>query len=135
MKNAIGSGLLAIAYPFWFFGKADDQLLRLNINACDPGINDVSFVNRLGQFEGLSNRFDDQRLDISCRHSAHRSDVFGCALEEGRRQIVSVFHVALAGMAWSHAVAAIVEDTADQKSLGLHPFGLMVGDLLIQPRL
>ena len=38
-------------------------------------------------------------------------------------------------MAGSHAVAAIVEDTAGQKSLGFHPFGLVVGDLLIHPRL
>ena len=38
-------------------------------------------------------------------------------------------------MAWGHAVAAIVENAASQKSLGFHPFGLMVGDLLIQPRL
>jgi len=38
-------------------------------------------------------------------------------------------------MAWGHAVAAIVEDAASQKSLGFHPFGLMIGDLLIQPRL
>jgi hypothetical protein len=38
-------------------------------------------------------------------------------------------------MAWGHAVAPIIEDTAGQKSLGFHPFGLMVGDLLIQPRL
>ena len=38
-------------------------------------------------------------------------------------------------MAWGHAVAAIVEDTAGQKSLSFHPFGFMVGDLFIQLRL
>jgi hypothetical protein len=36
MKGAIGFGLLAIACLFRFFGKADNQLLRLNLNARDP---------------------------------------------------------------------------------------------------
>ena len=70
MKGAIGSGLLAIARPFRFFGKAKDQLLRLNLDASDAGTNENSVVNRLGGFEVLPNRFNNQGLDISCRHPA-----------------------------------------------------------------
>ena len=38
----------------------------------------------------------------------------------------------LAGMARAHAVAAVVEEAADQQTLGFGPFGLMVVDLLVQ---
>ena len=38
----------------------------------------------------------------------------------------------LAGMARAHAIAAVVEETADQQTLGFGPFGLMVVDLLVQ---
>ena len=71
MKDAISSGLLASSCRFRFFGKADDQLLRLHLHARDPGMNEASIVNRLGRFEVLPNRFDDQRLDIRCRHPAY----------------------------------------------------------------
>ena len=56
----------------------------------------------------------------------------GGTLEEGGRQIVSVFDVTLAGMARAHAVAAVIEEAADQQTLGFGPFGLMVVDLVIQ---
>ena len=59
MDDANGSGLLAIACPFRFFGKVDNQLLRLNLNARDLGINEASVVNRLGRFDVLPDRFDD----------------------------------------------------------------------------
>jgi len=59
MNGAIGSGLLAIACLFRFFGKVHNQLLRLNLNARDPGRNEASVVDRLGRFEVLPNRFDD----------------------------------------------------------------------------
>ena len=85
-------------------------MLRLNLNARDSGGNEASVVNTLGRFED-------------------------CALDEGRGQIVSVFDIALAGVAWGHAVAAIIVDATGQKSPGFHPFGLMVGDLLVQPGL
>ena len=35
-------------------------------------------------------------------------------------------------MARAHAVATVIEETADQQTLGFGPFGLMVVDLLIQ---
>ncbi len=61
MDDAIGSGILAITFtcPFGFFGKMDNQLLRLNLNARDPGTNEGSVVDRLRRFEVLPNRFDD----------------------------------------------------------------------------
>src|SRR5438132_1258177 len=34
-----------------------------------------------------------------------------------------------AGMARAHAIAAVVEDTADQQGLGLHPCGFVTVDL------
>lgn len=33
--------------------QLDDQLLQLNLNARDPGINEASVVNRRGRFEVL----------------------------------------------------------------------------------
>jgi hypothetical protein len=47
--------LLAIGYRVRFAGEVDDQLLRLNLNACDPGGNEAAVVNRLGWFEVLAN--------------------------------------------------------------------------------
>ena len=35
-------------------------------------------------------------------------------------------------MAGAHAVAAVIEEAADQQTLGFGPFGLMVVDLLVQ---
>ena len=35
-------------------------------------------------------------------------------------------------MARAHAVAAVIEEAADQETLGFGPFGLMVVDLVIQ---
>ena len=49
---------------------------------------------------------------------AHRSSPLGCAIEQGGREVVAVLDAALAGMAWGHAIAAIVEDAAGQQSLG-----------------
>ena len=49
------------------------------------------------------------------------------------RQIVSVSDIIiLTGMTWTHAVAAIVEEAADQETLGFGPFGLLVVDLFIE---
>jgi hypothetical protein len=55
MNGAVDSGLLAFACPLRFFGKVDDQLLRLDLNARDLGSNEASVVNRLGLFEVLPN--------------------------------------------------------------------------------
>src|SRR6516165_11840954 len=35
-------------------------------------------------------------------------------------------------MAWAHAVAAVIEEAADQETFGFRPCGLMVVDLLIK---
>src|SRR6516162_9382362 len=56
----------------------------------------------------------------------------GSALKEGGRQIVAVFGLTLPRMARAHAVAAVIEEAADQQTLGFGPFGLMVVDLFIQ---
>src|SRR6516165_4492277 len=58
--------------------------------------------------------------------------MLGGTLEEGRGQIVSVFDAPLAGMARAHAVAAIIEEAADQQTLGFGRFGLVVVDLVVQ---
>ena len=58
--------------------------------------------------------------------------MLGGTLEEGGRQVVSVFDLTLAGMARAHAVAAVIKEAADQQTLGFGPFGLMVVDLLVQ---
>ena len=54
---------------------------------------------------GVPNRFDDQRLDRSCGYAVHGPGTRGGTLEQGGRQIVSVFDITLAGMARAHAVA------------------------------
>jgi hypothetical protein len=38
-------------------------------------------------------------------------------------------------VAWGHAVPAVVIDAAGQERFRFHPFGLVVGDLLVEPRL
>ena len=53
-------------------------------------------------------------------------------LEQSGRQIVSVSDIILTGVTWTHAVAAIIEEAADQETLRFGPFGLMVVDLFIQ---
>ena len=62
----MGASLLAIGCRVRFAGKVYEQLLRLDLYAGDPGINQGAVVNRLGQFEVLPNRSDDYRLD-RCR--------------------------------------------------------------------
>src|SRR6266446_6464480 len=44
----------------------------------------------------------------------------------------SVFDAALAGVARAHAIAAVIEDTADQQGLGLHPCGFVTVHLFAQ---
>ena len=78
-------------------GKLDDQLLRLDLDARNVGVDEAAVVNRLRQFEMLPNRSDDQRLDLGCRHPAYRSGALGLALEQGGRQIVSVLDAAPCG--------------------------------------
>src|ERR1700733_4752663 len=80
----------------------------------------------------LANRPDDQRFDVGCRHSAHRSGALGGAMEKGGGQVVSVLAAALADMARAHAVAAVIEDAAGQQGRGVHPCGPMIGRLLTQ---
>src|SRR5246127_1220240 len=86
----------------------------------------------LGWFEMLANRPDDQRLDVGCRHAAHRSGALGGAMEKGAGQVVSVLAAALADMARAHAVAAVIKDAAGQQGVGVHPCGPMIGRLLTQ---
>src|SRR6476660_8143838 len=80
----------------------------------------------------LANRPDDQRLDVGCRHAAHRSGALGGAMEKDGGQVVSVLAAALADMARAQAVAAVIEDAAGQQGLGVHPCGPMIGRLLTQ---
>ena len=99
-KSAIGKGLLTIGCCVRFADEADDQLLRLNLNTRDSGGNEASVVNTLGRFED-------------------------CALDEGRGQIVSVFDIALAGVAWGHAVAAIIVErpVREPRISSIWPYG------------
>src|ERR1700694_5904560 len=117
------------------FGKLDDQRLRLNRASCDVSIDEAPVVNLLRWFEILANRPDDQRLDVGCRHAAHRSGALGGAMEKGGGQVVSVLEAALADMARAHAVAAVIEEAAGQQGLGVHPCGPMICRLLTQPGL
>ena len=64
---------------FRFFEPVGPTLFRLDLDACNVGTDEASVVNRLGWLEVLPNRSDYQRLDLSCRHTAHRSGAFGCA--------------------------------------------------------
>ena len=131
----MGRGLLVMGYRARFASQLDHQLLCLNLDAGDPGSYETAIINRWGRFEVLPNRFDDQRLNSSCWHSMDRSGALGRALEDGRREIVPVPKVPFAGVAWGHAVPAAVVDAAGQERLRFHPFGLVVGDLLVEPRL
>src|SRR6516165_265781 len=63
---------------------------------------------------------------------ARRRCALDATLEEGGRQIISIFDMTLAGMARAHSVAAVIEEAANQQTLGFGPFGLMVVDLVIQ---
>src|ERR1700692_4434597 len=130
LKGGVGCRLLAIASLC--FGKLDDQLLRLNLDSCDVSLDEAPVVNLLRWSEMLANRPDDQRLDVGCRHAAHRSGALGCAMEKGAGQVVSVLEAALADMARAHAVAAVIEEAAGQQGLGVHPCGPMICRLLTQ---
>jgi hypothetical protein len=48
----------------------DDQLLRLDLDARDVGLDEAAVVNRRHWFEMLPNRPYDQRLDLGRRHPA-----------------------------------------------------------------
>jgi hypothetical protein len=48
----------------------DDQLLRLDLDARDVGVDETAIVNRRHWFEMLPNRPYDQRLDVGSRHPA-----------------------------------------------------------------
>jgi hypothetical protein len=63
--------LLATCYRFWCLSKMNDQLVRLNLDARDVSIDKTAVINGLRRFEMVPNRFDDQRLDRSCRNTAH----------------------------------------------------------------
>src|ERR1700758_2082155 len=75
------------------------QAGRLNLDSCDVRMDEAPVVNLLRWFEMLANRPDDQRLDVGCRHPAHRSGALGGAMEKGAGQVVSVLAAALADMA------------------------------------
>ena len=49
-KDVMGVGFLAIGCRLWVAGYLDDQLFRLNLNACNPGSNEATVANRLGRF-------------------------------------------------------------------------------------
>src|SRR5262249_60750360 len=108
-----GSRLLAIA--FLCFGRLDDQLLGLNLDSCDVHIDEAPVVNLLRWFEMLANRPDDQRLDVGCGHSAHRSGALGGAVEKGAGQVVSVLAAALADMARARAGSRVPRASARER--------------------
>src|SRR6202140_3653084 len=130
LKGGVGCRLLAIASRC--FGKLDDQLLRLNLDSCDVRLDEGPAVNLLRWFEMLRTRPDDQRLDVGCRPAGHRPGALGGAMEKGAGQVVSVLEAALAAMARAHSVAAVIEETAGQQGLGVHPCGPMIYRLLTQ---
>ncbi len=123
---------LALTIDLLRWCKLDDQLLRLDLDARNVGVDEAPVVNRLRWLEMLPNRSCDQRLDLGCRHSAYRSGAFGLALEQGGRQIVPVLDAPLADVARRHAIAAVIEDAAGQQGLGLHPCGLVIVHLFGQ---
>lgn len=53
--------------------KLDNQLLRLDLDARNVGVDETSVVNRDRQFKMGPNRLCDKRFDVSCRDSIYRS--------------------------------------------------------------
>ena len=55
----------------WWLGKLDNQSVRLDLNARDVSMDETAVVDRLRGLEMVTNRFDDQHLDLTGRHAAH----------------------------------------------------------------
>jgi hypothetical protein len=67
-------GAVAVRSPsIWLLqdGKLYDQLLCLDFDPRDVGVDQAAVVNRRRWLEMLSNRLDDQCLDIGCRNPAY----------------------------------------------------------------
>ena len=54
-----------------WLGKLDDQPAQLDLNTRKVSMDETAVFDGLRGFEMVPNRFDDQRLDLSCRHPAH----------------------------------------------------------------
>ena len=54
-----------------WLGKLDDQPTQLDLDARNVSMDETAVINGLRGFEMVPNRFDDQRLDGSCRYAAH----------------------------------------------------------------
>ena len=111
-------------------GQVDDKLVRSDLDPSDVIAEESCIFAACVRAKMLPNRGCDEGLDVVRRQAADGSGLCPLTLHEGCGDIVPILDAVLSRVARAHAIAAIVEDAADQQGLGLHPDGFVIGPLL-----
>jgi hypothetical protein len=82
--------------------------------------------------ETLANSVDNKRFDLGCWDTANGSGIFRLALSQRWWKVVAIFLAPFTGGARRHSIAAVVEDAAHQRRLGVCPCGRMICPLFIK---
>jgi hypothetical protein len=91
--------------------RADDDPLDVSIDDLAIGKATVQCCARLGSG---ADRLDDELLQRHCGHACDATGVLVAALKQGMGDIVAISDAILVGVGGRHAIAALVEEAADQ---------------------
>ncbi|HEX3163708.1 MAG TPA: hypothetical protein VHQ92_14115, partial [Pseudolabrys sp.] len=84
------------------------------------------------QAEPLADRFRDERFDFCCRYATNAARLFGLALHQSPRDVITVFGSSLPGVGWRHALTTIIEQPASEDGRGAPANLVMAASLRIQ---
>ena len=65
-------------------GKFDNELIRLNLNPDDMGVDKDSILDLSGLTKVISNGIGDEGFDLSCRYPADGAGLLGPSLQQSR---------------------------------------------------
>ena len=96
------------------------EMVRSQCHALEMALEELEII--VGQLlpgavgaEVVAQRRNDERLNLGGGNAAEQSGRLGLSLQHGLGDVIAVAGAALVGMAWAHAVAAIVKQAAGQE--------------------
>ena len=104
-----------------FAQQRDDDLGPPHLDLPNVGGDQLGVVDGRIVSDVPADRIENNGFDLWRRHAGHRPGGLRLSLDQGGGHIVAIPRAALAAVARAHAIAAVIEDAARQRSFPARP--------------